>query len=140
MILQNITVKDIEKGLQVYLNNWKDNPDMYSVVTQETDPTQYAKAVAPLFFHILKQVKESSKATKQSTIEFLQVFYDLQIDLRFLLACAEQAGHGSLINQAHMNNLRRSSAKFDVLLGVVRATTDSPHPSTQKNKPKSNRP
>lgn len=140
MILQEVTVKDIEKGLQVYLNNWKENPGKYDVVTQETDPKQYAKAVAPLFFHILKKIKESSKVSKQATIEFFQVFYDLQIDLRFLLVCIEPVGDGYLINQVHMNNLRRSSVKLDKLLGVAPANADSPHPLTQKNKSMSNHP
>ncbi len=39
-----------------------------------------------------------------------------------------------------MNNLRGSFVKFDVLIGGGVATIDSPHPISQKNKPKSNRP
>lgn len=134
-----ITQEDIRKGLFEYLTNWQSCPDAYDVVTKDTDPERYARLTAPLFFNTLVKVKDDDRA-KQSTIEFLQVFYDLQIDLKFLLACAESVGDGYLINQAHMNNLRRSSAKLDVLLGVARATTNSPHPIAQKNKSKSNHP
>ena len=72
---------------------------------------------------------------KQSTIEFLQTFHDIHKSLKLCLDCAEPRAGGYLIHSAHVNDLRGSFAKLDVLLGGGVATMDSPHPIPQKNKP-----
>ncbi|MCK5541692.1 MAG: hypothetical protein KAI40_03295 [Desulfobacterales bacterium] len=145
MISINVTVKDIERALYDYLKKWKGDQGSYGVVTKDTDPKQYARSVAPVFFDMLIQAK--GVENKQSTIDFLKAFSDLYRAMKAIFddpMLSRKCGMFRLSNW-RFESLRGSFDRVDRLLGggAVEGSAGGsfpPAPSNQKNKSKSNHP